>query len=208
MSRPLDRNAMMPELGEVDTEGGEFWVENPFMMPSAGYNLSAYERNRLYVGTEDGKFIDASFASRTDIDSDSRSVVAADFDRDGLEDLLVASVGGGPLRLFRNTGTLAQPGVLIQLQGKQSNRQGVGARLRIVAGERTVLRDLFPQNGGMGIGPAELTVGLGGASKIDRLEVTWPTGEKQVLTDLPGRGRIRVREGADPVVIAAEAAAP
>ncbi len=49
MTRPLDRNAQLPEIGRVDREGGEFWVENPFDMPTEGLNLSAYERNRLWL---------------------------------------------------------------------------------------------------------------------------------------------------------------
>ena len=102
MTRPLDRNARLPEIGEVDREAGEFWVENPFLMPGSGMNLSAFERNRLFLNVDGSSYIEASFAAQADIESDSRSVVAADFDRDGAEDLLVGSVGGGPLRLFLN----------------------------------------------------------------------------------------------------------
>ena len=96
MSRPLDRTASLPELGKVDRENGEFWAGNAFTMIGEGNNLSAYERNRVFLNTGDGKeFLDASFASAADIDSDSRSAIVADFDRDGWPDLLVGSVGGG-----------------------------------------------------------------------------------------------------------------
>ena len=62
MTRPLDRNARLPELGRVDREAGEFWVENPFDITSGGYNLSAFERNRLYLNLGGLSFLDASFA--------------------------------------------------------------------------------------------------------------------------------------------------
>ena len=94
MSQPLDRSCLLPELGEVDKKAGEFWVQNPFLIPRNGGNLSAFEPNRLFLNTGDNAFLDASFASSANIDSDSRSVVAADFDRDGAPDLLVGSVGG------------------------------------------------------------------------------------------------------------------
>lgn len=200
MSQPLDRNARVPELGEVDREGGEFWVENPFEIPSNGHNLSAYERNRVFLNLDGRDFIDASFATGADIDSDSRSVVAADFDRDGRQDLLVASVGGGPLRLFLNRFDHGGSSAWIDLVGTASNRKAIGARVTAVAGGRTIVRDLFTPNGHAGQGPPELWLGLGDAKKIDRLEVRWPTGEIQRFEDLPVGRKITLTEGSDAVV--------
>ena len=101
MSRPLDRNAELPELGDVDREAGEFWIKNPFRIPSSGNNLSAYERNRLFLNVEGRAFIDASFASRADIDSDSRSVVVADFDQVIAEPGLMPTLTVGTAHLWR-----------------------------------------------------------------------------------------------------------
>ena len=77
MSQPLNRNAKIEARGEVDREAGEVWVDNPFMMPSEGVNLSSYERNRLFLNLSGEDFADASFTSGADIDADSRGVVAA-----------------------------------------------------------------------------------------------------------------------------------
>ena len=195
MSRPLDRNAELPELGEVDRESGEFWIKNPFRIPASGNNLSAYERNRLYLNVEGRSFIDASFASRADIDSDSRSVVAADFDRDGAPDLLVGSVGGGPLRLFLNRFPKTTRRVRIDLVGTESNRGAIGTRIVAEAGGREIVRDHFPVNGGVGQAPAEMLVGLGRATRIDRLSIRWPTGVVQVFEDLPVDARLTFTEG-------------
>ena len=87
---------MLPELGEVDRDAGEFWYENPFQIVTNGENLSAFERNCLFMNLDGQAFIDGSFASGADIDSDSRSVIATDMNADGAIDLLVGSVGGGP----------------------------------------------------------------------------------------------------------------
>ena len=195
MSQPLDRNARLPELGQVDREGGEFWIKNPFNIPGSGNNLSAFERNRLFLNLGGEDFLDASFASDADIDADSRAVIAADFDRDGATDLLVGSVGGGPLRLFLNRFPRTNQRIRLELTGVQSNRRGVGSRIEIEIGKRRIVRDLFPYNGGTGQGPVETLFGLGRAERIDRLSVRWPTGKVQVFENLPVDSRIEITEG-------------
>ena len=191
---------MLPELGDIDRERGEFWVENPFLMPQAGHNLSAHERNRLFLNVAGKGFIDASRFSNADIDSDSRSVVAADFDHDGQTDLLVGNVGGGPLRLFLNR--FSVPGnrrVLLDLVGTTSNRTAIGARVELQCAGQRIVRDRFAPNGFMGMGPPELLVGVGRAERIDRLTVRWPTGEIQEFTDLPVDTRLTIEEGRETV---------
>jgi hypothetical protein len=187
--------SLIPQLGEVDSEVGEFWVENPFMMRPNGMNLSAFERNCLFLNINGGGFLDASFTSAADIDSDSRSVVAADFDRDGTTDLLVGSDGGGPLRLFLNRVPDRGNSVRVELQGKNSNRRGIGARVVAKVVDQTIIRDLFPPTGFMGQGPAELLIGVGHAEQIDELTVRWPTGELQQFTDVPVECVISITEG-------------
>ncbi len=195
MSQPLDRGAALPALGAVNRDAGEFWVSNPFQLAPEGKNFSAYERNRVYLNLGGKSFLDASFASRADIDSDSRSVIAADFDGDGAPDLLVGSVGGGPLRLFRNQFPRTLHRVRLDLVGTRSNRAGIGARVVAHCGGRQIVRDLFPANGFMGSGPAEMILGVGEAKQIDRLTIRWPDGTVQELKHLPVDRRITVTEG-------------
>ena len=195
MSRPLDRNCRLPALGKLDTDAGEFWAENPMDMPRTGDNLSAYERNRVFLNVPGRGFVDVSFASQADIDSDSRSVVAADFDRDGAPDLLVGSVGGGPLRLFENRFPKTAHRVRLDLVGVTSNRAAIGTRVVAYCGGRQIVRDLFLPNGCMGQGPPEMILGLGDANNIDRLTVRWPTGKTEEFLDLPVDCVISIREG-------------
>jgi hypothetical protein len=195
VTQPLNRTARLPELGALDRDGGEIWVENPFDIPNSGINLSAYERNRVYLNLRGTGFIEASFATGADIDSDSRSVVAADFDRDGAPDLLVGSVGGGPLRLFRNRFSPASHAVRIELVGLESNRPAIGARVVAHAGGRQIVRDLFPENGSLAQGPPELLIGLGESTIIDRLTVRWPTGKLQEFRNVPADSKVTITEG-------------
>ena len=155
MTQPFDRTCQIPARGEIDHDAGEFWVENPFQMAFQQNNLSAYEPNRLFVNVDGRRFADLSHQSGTDIDSDSRSAVVGDFDNDNDPDLLVGSVGGGPLRLFQNTIPQMGSRVRLQLVGVTSNRQAIGSRVIAQCDGRQIVRDLFPANGFMGQNPAE-----------------------------------------------------
>ena len=193
MSQPHNRLSQLEAIGEIDEEAGEFWTENPFQMPNERENLSSFERNRTFLNLDGNSFIDVSFASGADIDSDSRSVVAADFNRDGATDLLVGSVGGGSLRLFLNRFPKANFS-RIRLEGSGSNRAGIGARLTATVEGQKLIRDLFPQNGFMGQGPAEIILGLGDAKEIDRLEVRWPSGKTQIYKNLAANRYFLLKE--------------
>ena len=196
MTQPLNRDRDLPQIGELDSEAGEFWVENPFMMSALGINLSAFERNCFYLNLRGDSFLNASFASAADIDSDSRSVIAADFDRDGRPDLLVGSDGGGPLRLFLNRMPSSARRVRITLVGTDSNRAAIGSRVVLHCGGRQIVRDVFAPNGFIGQGPVELLVGVGEAEVIDTLSVRWPTGQTEQFTDLQSNTQITITEGA------------
>jgi len=180
VSQPLDRTCALPELGNLDRESGEFWVGNPFMISQVGENLSAYERNRLFLNVGGDGFLDASFTSSVDLDSDSRSVVHADFDRDGREDLLVGSVGGGPLRLFLNRFEVNGKGFRLLLHdGTGGNVSGIGSRIIVHTDKRKLFRKHFMRNQFQGQNPAETFVGLRSDESLAKIEVRWPDGSVQ-----------------------------
>jgi hypothetical protein len=196
VSQPLDRTCKIEPLGKIDSAAGEFWT-HPFAMPGQRDNLSAYEPNNLFLNVDGTRFLDASFASHANIDSDSRSVMVGDFDGDRAPDLLVGSVGGGPLRLFLNRFPKEHHRVELRLKGVDSNHRAIGARAIIEANGKTIVRDLFAPNGFMGQGPARLNIGVGAADHIDRLTIRWPTGERQVFQDLPVDCDVEIVEGTE-----------
>ncbi len=180
MSQPLDRSCSLPELGQLDREAGEFWVGNAFMIAQTGENLSAYERNRLYLNVGEDGFIDASFASNVDLDSDTRGAVHADFDRDGKEDIIVSNVGGGPVRLFLNAIEGTGIGFGIQLRDEiKGNISGIGARIIAHTDKRKIYRKHFQENNFMSQGPAETHIGFTKDETLVKVEVLWPDGETQ-----------------------------
>jgi len=194
VTHPLDRSARTPALGPLDHEAGEFWVENPRLLPEQKRNLNGFEPNRLYLNIDGHQFVDLSFESGAGIDADSRSSIVGDFDGDGDPDLLVSSAGGGPLRLFANEISSSTHRVRVVLRGVHGNRRGLGARVVARCGKRKIARDLFTQNGFMGQSPLELLIGLGAAEQIDELTVQWQGGKLQRFVDLPVDCRLTITE--------------
>jgi len=189
----LNQKAVCPAAGDLDDELGEFWLENPWQPTDK--NMSAYERNRLLLNSRNDGFADLSHASGgADLDSDSRAVVATDFDGDGMPDLLIRSSGGGPLRLFRNAFPHANS-VQISLHGKTSDARGIGSQLIAKVGGQTLYREMQTQNCFRGQTPAEVRFGLQAAEQLDELEVRWPSGVIQRFGPLSAGSHYLITEG-------------
>ena len=183
VTQPFDCHAVIPELRDVDRESGEFWVPNPWDFATQRENLSAYERNGVFLNLGNGRFANIGHVSGADSDGDGRSAVGCDVTGDGRPELFVRQAGGGPLRVYRNR--FPKAGWLtVSLEGKTSNRQGIGARVIAHLGNRTVRRELYPVINFLSQAPARVTLGLGDARIIDRLEIHWPSGERTELKDV------------------------
>lgn len=190
---PENRDARLVAPGELDTVAGEFWAEQPLRMTADRRNLASYERNFLAAGDGQGGFYDVSGISGLDAEFESRTVVSADLDRDGHLDLFVGSVGGTPLQLLRNTLTDSN-WIGIELHGNPSNAYGLGSRVKLKLGDRTIVRDLLQLSTFLGAGPAELTIGIGDATAIDAITVEWPSGKTTTVTGLQTNRRWRLFE--------------
>ena len=193
MSQPFDRGCEVPAPAELDESLDEFWSSNPFKV-SELHNLSGYERNRTYLNIRGENFVDISFITGADSDGDGRCVVPLDFDNDGRQDLIVRQVGGGAIMAFKNQFP-KKHWLRVSLQGVDSNRFGVGARLTVKAGGQKVVRELYPANTYNSQAPALVHFGLNDATNVDSLTIRWPTGKEQKLNSLPADRHIIVREG-------------
>jgi hypothetical protein len=123
-----------------------------------------------------------------------RGLAVGDLDRDGRVDA-VGLFQGGPLGLFLNRSDEAGHWIALRLEGSRSNRDAIGAVCTVWAGGR---RWVVPRFGGGSYQSASspwLHVGLGGATSIDRLEITWPSGLRETIEGLEADHRYRVREG-------------
>lgn len=113
----------------------------------------------------------------------SRSAVLVDLENDGDLDIVTNDFHAEPAVLESNlTERTLVRFLKIRLVGTRSNRDGLGAVVRVTAGGRTRTRAHDGRSGHLAQSTLPLYVGLGQASAVDRVEVLWPSGQRQVVT--------------------------
>jgi hypothetical protein len=113
----------------------------------------------------------------------ARGSAYGDFDRDGDLDVLIAS-NNGPARLYRNDGGNANHWLSVKLEGTRSNRDGIGAVVRVTSAGGTQWQTVHSGSSYLSASDLALTFGLGQDQKVSRIEVEWPGGMRQTLTDV------------------------
>jgi hypothetical protein len=177
--------------GRLDLFVANGHVENDInrVQPSVTYA----EPPHLFRGLGGGRFEEATVAAGTDLAAPivARGAAYADYDGDGDLDLAI-STNSGPAVLFRNDGGNAAAWVRLQLVGTKSNREAIGARVRVTWGGRRQTRTVRSASSYASQSERVITVGLGsppagGPPPVD-VEIRWPNGATQTFTGLaPGR---------------------
>jgi hypothetical protein len=124
----------------------------------------------------------------------SRALAKGDIDNDGDLDLLITS-NGGPVQLLLNEGGNRNNALLVKTIGTKTNRDGIGARIRLTAGGRTFVDQVTSGSSYLTQHDMRVHVGLGTATTVERLEITWPDGRIDAIENLPVNHVITVREG-------------
>jgi hypothetical protein len=141
--------------------------------------------------TEVGKASGPGFALK----KPSRALAAGDIDNDGDLDLLIANVGE-TADLLRNDGGNRQNFLLLRTVGTKSNRDGIGARLRLSIDQKVLVRHVKAGSSYLAQNDLRIHFGLGRAARADRLEILWPSGVVDVLRNIDANQIVTVREGA------------
>jgi hypothetical protein len=124
-----------------------------------------------------------------------RGAAYGDFDGDGDLDVAI-SVNNGPARLLRNDGDPSLNLVRIRTIGTTSNRDGIGARVQIKAGEQTQWQIVKTGSSYLSQSELPLTFGLGPAALVDELRVEWPSGKVDAVGQTAPNQLVTIREGA------------
>jgi hypothetical protein len=127
------------------------------------------------------------------MDNVGRSLIAGDVDNDGDVDLLVTNNGGLP-ELLRN-GHSGGNAIVLRLVGTASNRDALGARVRVTTGGRIQVREVKSGSGYLGQSDVRVHVGLGDAAAVDRLDIMWPSGRAERVERPPVNQVVTVQEG-------------
>jgi hypothetical protein len=148
--------------------------------------LTYRQSDLLYQNIGGGRFKDVSAESGPAfrIKHVGRGAAVADFDNDGDLDIVIADCGG-PALLYRNDGGNRNHWLAIKARGRESNRFGLGSKVRVTAGGATQYREINPSGSYLSTSDMRLYFGLGKETVARRLEIEWPRGKKQVLENVP-----------------------
>ncbi|MBN2131458.1 MAG: CRTAC1 family protein [Sedimentisphaerales bacterium] len=155
-----------------------------------------FERNILLLNTGGGKFVDV-----TDDAGDGMKVVLSsrgagfdDMDNDGDVDVVILNSRREPT-LLRNDSPDKGHWLQVLLRGVKTNRDAVGAHVKVTAGGLMLLDEVHSGRGYQSHYGTRLHFGLGNAAKADRIEVRWIGGGVDVFENIPADRQITLTEG-------------
>jgi hypothetical protein len=181
---------------DIFIANGHVYPEVEQVTPEIRYK----QTNTLFHNEANGKFLEVSKQAGAGFEKPhvGRGVAFADFDNDGFMDLVVGNNGDPPL-LLHNSGGNGNHFINFKLVGTKSNRDAMGARLRILAGGISQIREIA--GGGSYLSQSDLRAnfGIGKAMKIDTVEVSWPSGQKQSFRNLDADKFYLIEEGKEAI---------
>ena len=186
-----------PLRAEGSRQYSDAWRAINILIRSDG-TWSGRERNLCFRNRGDGTFEDMSFTSGLDLAADGRAFVPLDLDGDGDPDLIVKNRNGTQLRAFRND---LRPGgtrqLTVRLEGRRSNRDGVGARVQTVTSRRTLTRQIVSGSGFLSQRSRVARFALADDEVVREVRVRWPGAAAQQIASPPQQGRLLLVEGED-----------
>ena len=162
-----------------------------------GLSFSGRERHCIFLNRADGSFSDVSTISGLDLPDDGRGSARCDWDHDGDIDFWVSNRNAPTVRFFDNNAPGAGRYVAFKLEGRDGNRDAIGARLQLKLKDdpKPLLRTLRAGEGFLSQSSKWIHFGIGQASEIENLTISWPGGETEELTGLKANTFFKVTQG-------------
>ncbi len=165
--------------------------------------------NSLFHNVGNGKFVETT--ATTGINSQAphagRGAAFADLDNDGFVDVLVANNGDPPL-LLHNTGGNGNHFLNFKLVGRTSNRDAIGARIRVRADGLSQIREIAGAGSYLSQSDLRANFGMGSAIRAQTVEIKWPSGRIQAFSDVQADRFYQIEEGRDMLPIHNSANSP
>lgn len=184
---------------DFDNDGDEdLFVANGHIYAEVdGYEIgTAFRQNNHMFVNDGGVFRDASASAGPafTVKRSYRAATFGDYDNDGDQDVFVTTLNDHAM-LLRNDTPSKGHYLMLRLVGTRSNRDAVGARVRIDAGGVTRIRERKGGGSYLSAEDTRLHFGLGAATRADRVEIRWPSGQVDVLENVAADRLITVEEG-------------
>ncbi len=154
-----------------------------------------YAMKDLLYENVGGRFTDVSATSGPALLADrvGRGQAVADYDNDGHLDIAISNLGGQAV-LLEGAGANAGHWLSIRAVGTASNPHGFGARVTVETPTGRQVREINNASSYLSASDVRLHVGLGPATSASRVEIRWPGGQVQTLTDVPADQVLTVTE--------------
>jgi tetratricopeptide (TPR) repeat protein len=186
---------------DVDLDGFEdlFMVNGHVIDEARLRHTPRAQPPQLFQNLGNGKFTEVSAVPGSGLDRAlvGRGAAYADYDGDGDLDILV-SQNQGPALLLRNDTPRRGHYLRIHLQGERSNRDGLGAEVRVFTGQRRLRQMLRTGRSYYSQNELTLTFGLGEATQAERVEILWPSGVVDVHINVAADTTFQAIEGSHP----------
>ena len=158
-------------------------------------NVGYAQPPHLFLNLGQGKFADVAASQGGDFAAPrvGRGLAFGDFDRDGDVDVLLTT-NNGPAYLFRNDVRSQNRSLRLYLRGTKSNRDAIGAVVRIFHGGVGQMRVVRSGSSYLSQSERALTFGVGKADLVDRVTVDWPSGASQEFTRVTAKKAHQITE--------------
>jgi hypothetical protein len=187
------------KLADMDNDGRlDLFIANGHVYPEVdrhGLGTRYHQRKQLFVN-EGRRFRHASaeIGGGLLLEKSSRGAAFGDYDNDGDIDVLVINMNDRPTLLRNDTARTAH-WITLRLVGVKSNRDGLGARVRIDAGGKRQTTEVRGDGSYLSHSDTRAHFGLGAATRVDRVEIRWPSGLVETATGLAADRFYVAREG-------------
>ena len=156
--------------------------------PMENKSCSGYEPNRLFRNDGFDGFTEIAAEAGVDCRLDGRGITVADFDNDGDLDMFLTNQNAKPV-MYRNNVGGRHNWLQLDLTGTRSNRDAIGAFIRLYAGDLFQVRQISAGNGYCNQEMRRVHFGLADKTAVDSVHIRWPGGTMQVIQS-PGVNKI------------------